>query len=382
MVGIYKATNEFTYEIKRINFLEIFMKRILITLLLIIGFTQLTLTMEPEDNQNQIEEVREIQHERWLQQNAPAIPVAQPEKAEAPAPVVQPISQKELDQQLFAAVKNRKTVVDEVKRLLEMGANPSVCEYFDSALDYGIMHYNEPICRLLISHGANVNAIKDNDWNSLMVAANNFREPICQLLIEHGADLSFVNNRGRGALGVAASSGKRVCKFLIEQASFNPFISECILQNSRQRIFTMLLIFNRLGFSRDVRNSILLSPPLWKDTCNSAFGIHKGYHNRIPLMPLQVIRQLLQKGMLKPYETIKAIKAHNHKCLKPLMGQALANLLPHVSTETRDLLNPNNLETNFSTAIEQNIRRRLGLPETDDGDVVLNLQPQDEIGNQ
>ena len=53
------------------------------------------------------------------------------------------------------------------------------------------------MCELLIEKGADVNAVEEDGWTALMIAAGNGHKEVCQLLIEKGADVNAVDEWGR-----------------------------------------------------------------------------------------------------------------------------------------------------------------------------------------
>jgi len=254
---------------------------------------------------------------------------------------------------------------------INMISKLSVINGSTTALQEAIRGKHISTCKLLIKHGADINII-----NHLSEAQ--FREdvPLLILLLENGAALK--NKLCTPALALEAEGNRlNELKILIAYASFNPFRTEAQIREAENQVHTARLALIRAcpHLPRDVRDLIFLAEPeLRLDFCCVATNIHRNKHNRVPFMPLQVVSRLIEKGMLKPNETVKVIRAHNYECLRPLMLQAL----PVAQTdEMKELLNPDNLDANFGDEIKQNIERKLNLPKTNRvnaTDSVLDLQ--------
>jgi Ankyrin repeats (3 copies)/Ankyrin repeats (many copies) len=74
--------------------------------------------------------------------------------------------------------------------------------------------------RLLLEHGADINAQNQFGWTSLHWASINGALEVVRLLLEHGADVQVKNNSGRTALQVAAWYGHdKIVKLLGEQGA-------------------------------------------------------------------------------------------------------------------------------------------------------------------
>jgi hypothetical protein len=191
------------------------MKRILFTLLLVLTCAQPALAMEPEDNQNrQIEEIREIQYQRWLQQNAPMapVPVAQPEE-----PIAEPaIEQACLNNQLWNAVKKNNT--QEVDRLLNAGAHVNAQDkYGFTVLHSAVWNDNqESTIRLLLKAGANVRTLDQNGASPLHLASSRNR-----MAMAPGGELSHIHQ-----LLIDADAGKKNTCQTLEEAAAHDDISE------------------------------------------------------------------------------------------------------------------------------------------------------------
>jgi len=62
------------------------------------------------------------------------------------------------------------------------------------------------LCRVLLDHGANVNAVTVNGETALMLAASNAKSDLVSYLLQRGADPKLMDKSGKVALDYAKSS--------------------------------------------------------------------------------------------------------------------------------------------------------------------------------
>lgn len=142
--------------------------------------------------------------------------LAVPVPADAYSEVISQKSPKALDTQLWVAV-----VTDDeprVESLLQNGAK------VDAFLSGTGDRYTPLICaagknvsivRLLISHGADVNAASSKGYSALHVAAAEGIRQIVDILLTHGADVNARDSQGITALDLAAEAGRNAIVHLL-----------------------------------------------------------------------------------------------------------------------------------------------------------------------
>ena len=77
-------------------------------------------------------------------------------------------------------------------------------------------HYE--IAKLLVEHGALVNAEQEGGFNPLHAACQNGQVEMVKLLLEHGADVNALSGEGRSALHFAQEGGHTAVIELLEAA--------------------------------------------------------------------------------------------------------------------------------------------------------------------
>jgi ankyrin repeat protein len=90
-------------------------------------------------------------------------------------------------------------------------------------LQISVVRNDEPMVRLLLDHGARVNAkALPSGMTALMFAARMQREGLAQLLIEHGADVRLRDAEDHDALQAAVLGGSLTCIAVLVRAGADP----------------------------------------------------------------------------------------------------------------------------------------------------------------
>jgi len=127
-----------------------------------------------------------------------------------------------LDEELFEAVK--KGDIDRVRELLAKGANVNTNDrhkdswiYDQTPLHVAAHEGHKYVARLLLEHGAVVNARDKHGFTPLYYAVGGGHIDIVSILLEHGADVNARDKSGNTPLHYVALLGKAVvAKLLLE----------------------------------------------------------------------------------------------------------------------------------------------------------------------
>ncbi|KAA0162207.1 hypothetical protein FNF28_04810 [Cafeteria roenbergensis] len=112
--------------------------------------------------------------------------------------------------------------VEEATRLLEAGAPVSWADQRFRWSPFAIAALSErlPLMRLLLEHGADLEAKDQSGQTALIMSAANGKADVTALLLEHGADLEAKDQSGQTALIMSAANGKAdVMALLLEHGA-------------------------------------------------------------------------------------------------------------------------------------------------------------------
>lgn len=109
---------------------------------------------------------------------------------------------------------------DVVDALLRAGAHVNVASSNPMRvmpLHSAVANRNVAIARVLVEHGADVNATQQDDFTPLMEAAQNGDLETARLLLDHGADPAVTKTGGLTALMMAAEAGHTAMVELLQE---------------------------------------------------------------------------------------------------------------------------------------------------------------------
>lgn len=316
-----------------------------------------------------------------------------------------------LNRQLRSAVKEFNFI--DLIKAIRAGANPNTRTEVHivgfggmnkTALHLAAYTGNLELCRLLIEHGADVNAQDDAGWSPLSLAVYDFGLEkkgleICNLLIQYGANVNAQNNHGtsilmltfyafinprliklllscgadidkldenifliaNGRLQVQKEKALKATRLLITDSQLYPHPTAQELQTSQQltrsRLWAMKHAFPKMP--KDLIELILGSDQeVWRDACATPLSMHKKRHNRAPQLPLTVLHTLLKHNSLDKEKTVEILANHKIEALKALMQDAAPVTR---NSEMMQLLDCALLEQNFGEEIRNTIRADLGI---------------------
>lgn len=288
--------------------------------------------------------------------------------------------QQELDNQLLAATE--KNNLKQTQLLLYAEANPNVYTkdfQWESILMRAVREDNLALSKLLLENGANPNLQDFNGGTALFVVSKDLLVPkpwskkIYSLLFEYGADqtIRFIDDdpNPKTQLGRAADCDDfNRCKIFLTHAVFNPVLTLRAFDQSRQRIYTALLVFKRYcpKMPKDLRKLILCNyePGLKRDfLISGACGMYKNKELEAPFLPLLVVRLLVQNRQLDPQRTVQRLVAFHIKKIIPIAheGWQAAAAAWRNYQKVILLLDPSMIKENHGKEIEEVIKKRLGI---------------------
>lgn len=270
---------------------------------------------------------------------------------------------------LMNAVINNN--IEEVRACLEQGVDLNASENDGPPLSKSAELDNEPLCRILLDNGAEVNASgKYTFETALHWAATGGHISLCKLLLERGASLEIKGSFHDTPLGKSKFCHFSVCETLLAESIFVPYRELSELERSQKLTFTRLCILHRIcpRLPKDLRYKILeLNKDVYLHACNSAFFMHKGCYHRLPNLPYQITKLLLARKLLDPQKAVDALYTHKIERLTPLVQEAF-NGLDSYEVEGEDGVpiqipapNPENWLDLYGQAIKNNICLKLGV---------------------
>jgi len=93
--------------------------------------------------------------------------------------------------------------------LLDRGANPNLRSRGGTPLTVAAGQGRNDFARVLLDHGAQVDAADEDGRTSLTIAAMRGNLKLVQLLLQHAADVAHTDNKGKTAAAYAEEEGYR-----------------------------------------------------------------------------------------------------------------------------------------------------------------------------
>jgi ankyrin repeat protein len=119
---------------------------------------------------------------------------------------------------VHAAARGDTTVL---RMLLALGADPNSELTAGSSLYAAVWYGHLDAAELLLSHGADVDAVDRSGFTPLMAAASRGDDPAVRFLLEKGAQVSQVSRCGN-ALDMAIAGGHRSTAVMLTEAGARP----------------------------------------------------------------------------------------------------------------------------------------------------------------
>lgn len=207
----------------------------------------------------------------------------------------------------------------EVQNLLNAGANAN----YTGALHYAAANGQEVVCRLLLNHGANVNALGKYKGETPLMAAVRHVE-ICKLFIANGAQVNALNYSKRNALTLAARTyNAKTCELLMENGT------EFILSPEHSPLLSIGRHYSLYRAQKDDCLGILAIQ--MHSTCNAIVNTQKRINNAIvtSLMCLNRMRydatdtlnrRMLASELYRQFKTLMLPHMGKYLSLKKLLN--------------------------------------------------------------
>jgi len=113
----------------------------------------------------------------------------------------------------FGQPKVAKLLIDRGAAVDAVATNPTKVMPLHSAASAR----NLEAARLLLEHGAPVNARQQGGWVPIHAAAQNGDRPMVELLLKHGADTALTNDQGKSPSAVAREKGYEEIAALLDR---------------------------------------------------------------------------------------------------------------------------------------------------------------------
>ncbi|ORX78967.1 ankyrin, partial [Anaeromyces robustus] len=112
--------------------------------------------------------------------------------------------------------------IEQVRLLLNHGANPNVQSDGSTPLIQSCINNNSEVVKLLIEHGADVNFVNSEGLHPLLFLVNESEKNVTKLFLSYGANPNIQDTEGNSALSMACARGnRRIVELLLQSPNIN-----------------------------------------------------------------------------------------------------------------------------------------------------------------
>ncbi len=269
--------------------------------------------------------------------------------------------------------------VDEVKALLDQGAELTVTNNDATLLHLAAGSQNYDLCVFLIEQGINVLAKDKRGMVALHAGAYMKHKEICELLLDKGTPVNVAEEEGFIPLHLVCmghDSSPYLCQFFLDReadlycSSANGITPLCYaIDNRHSKVCKALVGASMLKPATQEEVTVLRKsfiPGLW---VLKQFNVSKDMRNKILESDPDLLKDrvtilyydLCNGHTLTSYELsllMRTIPGYTFEMVKPLLQEELKDV-ENIDDEIKKLLDSDMLEENFGETITTNISKKL-----------------------